>query len=225
MKKKVKTVPAAKGGPKATAKAAAGEHADLAAALFGAVRSFGRQPLELEFRLGHAVGTSFVPGVTERCWTALKRALDDAARAGRLTATTIETRERIEDEAGAKYVLPEGYWMFKKRLFNGSVEMPDSPWTCRMSISTERRDASLPAPPAPSNMERHKQRWSYRYRCWSMDLTRVVSNLSHQRDNDGVSHEVEIELVDTAEMFTVPLDVIVRWGVQLTNDMCRLMNA
>ena len=224
-----------RGGSKLAKAAAAAERppgdglpppaADVAAALFGAVRTFGREPVELEFRLGHAVGTAFVPGVSERCWNALKGALDESAKAGSMTVATVETRERIQEEAGAKYVLPEGYWMFKKRLFNGSVDMPDSPWTCRVSISTERVDRSLPEPTLAATMERHKQRWSYRYECWSVDLTRVVSNLSHQRDNDGVAFEVEIELVDTAEMYVRPLDAIIDWGTTLARDMCRLMKA
>lgn len=205
---------------------AAGPDVDpsLPTALFAAVRAYGHAPLELEFRLGHSVGAAFVPGVPERCWTALKRALDDSVRAGHMTASTVETRECIHDEAGAKYVLPDGYWMFKQRVFNGTVEMRDCPWTCRMSVSTERVDRALAAPTTPSVMERHKHRWSYRCDCWSIDLTRVVSNLTHQRDNDGESHEVEIELVDTAAvMFTVPLDAIVRRGAALAEDMCGLM--
>ena len=71
--------------------------------------------------------------------------------------------------------------------------------------------------------ERHKRRWSYRYKCWSIDMTKVTSNLPHQLDNDGMSFEVEIELVDTSVFFTVPVAVLSEWGLQLARDMCALM--
>ena len=78
-------------------------------------------------------------------------------------------------------------------------------------------------PPAHATLERHKQRWSYRYRCWSIDLTRVTSNLPHQLDSDAPAFEIEIELADTTELFVRPVPCILEWGGMLVDDACSLM--
>lgn len=207
--------------------------AGLRAAVADALRRHGRDRLEIEFRLGHAVGGRFLPGVAEAGWQRLKDVLDaavacESSAIDRVVVT--DTRERIRDDSsGVKYVSrdavtgDEGHWMRKTRLRDVDFET-GHPWCCRASVSLEEVDRRRPAPPDGSHKyERHKQRWSYRYRCWSMDLTRVASNLPHQLDSDGVSFEVEIELRDTSELFCRPLDNLLAWGGGLVRDACAIL--
>lgn len=197
----------------------------VTAALAGVLKTYGRERLELEFRLGQRVGTRFVPGVTEESWERLKAKMDASAK---LEATQSCTKELIPGDEGAKYVdTPSGtggYWMHKKRLHNFDMDQ-HGPWCCRVSMSLEVVNPPdvQGQSPADCKFERHKQRWSYVYRCWSIDLTKVASNLPHQLDNDGVSYEVEIELVDTAELFTRPMGELMEWGLRLVGDMCDML--
>lgn len=225
---------------------------DVARALAGVVKAYGRDRLELEFRLGHrGRGGAFVPGVPEAEWTRLKAALDasgDASSSKICPPTYAEARERIAgDSSGAKYVVPaasaaatppaapggdaaaaQGYLMHKKRVRDVDVDV--GTWCCRASMSLEVVEPGQSGGQSGGlgvgsafKYERHKKRWSYRYKCWSIDLTAVASNLPHQLDNDGMSYEVEIELVDTSVLFTMPMPVLAEWGLQLARDMCSLM--
>lgn len=198
----------------------------LETSLRGIVRTYGHRRLELEFRLGQRTGGRFVPGVSETAWTALKQSLDASTS---FSVATTTTRELISDDgSGGKYVVPaEGppFWMHKKRLMDVDVDT-ESPWCCRASVSLEEVDsprANKRPGPARHKFERQKQRWSYRYRCWSVDLTRVASNLPHQIDNDAMSYEVEIELADTSELFTRTRESVLEWGWKLVTDMCAIM--
>lgn len=197
----------------------------VAGAVADVLKTYGRDRLELEFRLGHRsrAGT-FVPGVPEPQWTRLKRALDASTTIEKPTFT--KARERIAgDGSGAKFVqatgTTQGYLMHKKRVRDVDVDL--GTWCCRASMSLEVMDSTKQPFKNQFKYERHKQRWSYRYKCWSIDVTTVTSNLPHQLDNDGMSYEVEIELVDTSVFFTVPMAVLVEWGLQLARDMCALM--
>lgn len=219
-------------------------HAAVSTAVAGVLKTYGRDRLELEFRLGHrGRGGTFVPGVPEVAWTRLKDALDRSAtrqenKIGNAVFT--EARERIAgDGSGAKLVIhastteetqktrdaePKAFLMHKKRVSDVDVDL--GTWCCRASMSLEVVDTQQPHKQhhaAHFKYERHKRRWSYRYKCWSIDMTKVTSNLPHQLDNDGMSFEVEIELVDTSVFFTVPVAVLSEWGLQLARDMCALM--
>lgn len=201
----------------------------VADSLAAVVKKYGRERLELEFRLGHRTGadTSFVPGVPEAEWRRLKAALD-ACKAFDPPRHT-DVRELID--RGSKYVVPQvvapaasGHWMHKQRMQDIDTDVPGCPWTCRASLSLEVVDPPSATPEGVCKFERHKRRWSYRYRCWSVDLTEVMSNLPHQLDNDGKSYEVEIELADTSELFARPMVDIAAWGMMLAKDMCQLMS-
>lgn len=196
----------------------------VSASLRGILRTYGHRRLELEFRLGHRTGGRFVPGVSETAWTALKQTLDASKS---FAVTESATRELISDDgSGGKYVVPAdgaAYWMHKKRLLDVDTDT-GTPWCCRTSVSLEEVDRpGGQTAPARHKFERHKQRWSYRYRCWSVDLTRVASNLPHQLDNDAMSYEVEIELADTSELFTRTRDAVLEWGWKLVGDVCGIM--
>jgi hypothetical protein len=198
----------------------------IADSLAAVVKKYGRERLELEFRLGHRTGSgaSFVPGVPEAEWQRLKAALDGCEAFG--AAHHTDARELID--RGSKYVMPTagaGHWMHKQRMKDIDVDVSGCPWTCRASMSLEVVDPPSASPEGACKFERHKRRWSYRYRCWSVDLTEVMSNLPHQMDNDGKSFEVEIELADTSELFARPMVDIAAWGLVLAKDMCGLMMA
>jgi hypothetical protein len=194
--------------------------------------TYGHRRLELEFRLGHrSVGGKFVPGLSKEGWERLKRALDIPSKALDRVVVTETTEFICDDNSGAvaKTVQRNGgaapYWLHKKRLRDFDYEVTDSPWACRVSLSLEdTQPTQQPRPSAPT-FERHKQRWSYRYGCWAVELTRVRSNLPHQLDSDMLAYEVEIELVDVAVLFTRPLDNVLKWGWSIAADMSRLAEA
>lgn len=200
-------------------------------ALVRALKTYGNDRVELEFRLGHRVEGKFVPGVSERAWSSIKQRLDASVDKFKVVVAT--TEERICDgdrrNGTAKYVVPgQGapFWMHKKRLSDTDMNTTAGPWCCRASLSLEEVDPPGAAPPPGTHrFQRHKQRWSYVHRCWSIDLTRVTSNLPHQLDNDDVSYEIEIELRDTTELFARPLDNVLLWGWTMACDLCAMAAA
>ena len=201
------------------------ELARVRGALFDALRAYGRERLELEFRVGHRAGGAFVPGVSEAAWRAVKARLDASPA---FAVVVAHSTEHICDDgsgAAAKYVRPQGgqaYWMHKKRLADVDMPTRQAPWCCRASLSLEVVDPPGRPPPAKPAFQRQKERFSYVHRCWSVDLTRVVSNLPHQLDNDGVSYEIEVELKDTAELFSRPADNVLEWAWAIVNDLCAM---
>ncbi len=219
--------------------------AEAAAALLGILKTYGKDRLELEFRLGHRVGGgTFVPGVVDTNWTTLKQLLDEALAAGP-DFEYVEITETVESScsiAGGKYVvhqeapqrhdrgqaapralpLPPPAWVHKKRLATWDAPVPGAPWCCRLSASLEETQAA-PPPTARPSFTRHKKRWSYVHRCWSIDVTRVVSNLPHQLDNDDVSLELEFELRDQNEFLTRPVEDVLEWGWTLVTRACEAM--
>lgn len=193
------------------------QHNVLIGDLLRAMKTYGNDRLEFEFRLGHKAG-SFRPGVDGDAWARLKKALDGSPC---MQVTHSLTTERI-DSAGSKLVL-EGdkpvRTIHKKRLSDRDFQT-DSPWCARASLSLEEHEA---ASDVKHVYERRKERWSYAYRCWSVDLTRVVGNLPHQLDDDTESFEVEIELRDTKELFVRTAENVVAWGWELVSDVCRML--
>jgi hypothetical protein len=186
---------------------------------------FGEERLELEFRLGTIVGGQFVAGVSSDAFRKLTTMLDASPVVRDIQVT--ETVEYIVGEG--KYVIDpasirEPKWNYKKRL--RVVDLGDLgtgttvPWCARAGISLESIEVGQPAPlPSQQRYRRRKFRRSYRYECWSFDLTRVSSNLPGQLDNDDETYEVEVELVDTSVLFVRPLDNVVMWGLELIRDM------
>jgi hypothetical protein len=196
------------------------------------LKEYGLDRLELEFRLGHRVGDRFVAGVPKDAWDRLAAALDASPRA-RVLAT--ETTELLGD--GARYVMPQGptgpgpaYWLHKRRLCDFDLDaaqlVPGSPWCCRASVSLETADRPDEAPPPTDHrFRRHKRRRSYRFRCWTVDMTRVASNLHDELDSDEATYEVEIELRDRDELFERPLADVLEWGWRVVKDMCEIAGA
>lgn len=194
-------------------------------ALAGTLKAYGHERVELEFRLGHLMAGAFVPGVSPDAWEALRQALDASSD---FEVVVTDTRELIGDDGSGKYVIDmtgrePAHWMHKKRLWHLDADT-DSTWCCRTAAALEVRDPPGRKPaPVGHKFERRKERRSYRYKCWSFDLTKVVGNLPHQLDMDGVTHEVEIELADPSELFARPLPEVLEWGTRLVGDACRIM--
>lgn len=186
-----------------------------------AVTTYGHDRIELEWRLGHRQG-NFRPGVGTDAWRRLQHALDTSPH---FQKTFVETVEKLGDVPGVKCIhhvaSQEDVWMHKKRLADVDAES-DSAWSIRASVSLEE----LEEHPAPGQLkyERRKRRWSYRHKCWSIDLTQVCSNLPHDLDEDRETHEVEVELVDQGVLFERPVAYIVEWGWDLARDMCAIMS-
>jgi hypothetical protein len=187
-----------------------------------ALLEYGDERLELEFRLGTIVGGKFVAGVSVAAFDRIRATLD--ASSSFRDVVDLETTESIVGDG--KYVVdPSGRrdakWNYKKRLKVldiGDLGIVDSTWVVRAGISLESIEQG-PPPSSPTPFQRRKSRRSYRYKCWSFDLTRVSSNLPDTLDSDDASYEVEIELVDTSVLFVRPLDNVVTWGLQLTRDL------
>lgn len=186
-------------------------------AVRSSIRTYGHRRLEIEWRLGLMQPNGFRPGITECEWMALKHALDESCA---FTCEFKQTRECIAPDG--KLVLPDNTWIFKKRLHTID-EKTQRAWTVRCSVCLEEQELNSQEPTRKFKFERHKRRWSYKYRCWSIDLTRVRSNLPEVLDNDCDTFEVEIELIDQDVLLVRPLDNVLEWGSKLVDDMCALM--
>lgn len=183
-----------------------------------AVKTYGHNRLELEWRLGHRQG-GFRPGIDAAAWGRIQRALD-ASPAFR--GSFQETTERLGSGGGVKCICDgqRTLWMHKKRLADVDKDA-EGPWSVRASVSLESLEDEAPAG-VVLKYERRKKRWSYTHRCWRIDLTRVSSNLPSHLDEDSEAHEVEVELVDTGILFERTLAYVVEWGWRICEDLCAM---
>jgi hypothetical protein len=196
--------------------------ATIASAVLREVLKYGHERLELEFRFGHSGSGAFRPGVSKEAWEAIKAELDSSAN---FEKQYVETREVIRGSEKTVTNVADGSVtiMHKKRLSDTDIDI--APWTLRASLSLEETDDKpndRPTAVAPrankASFTRHKRRWRYLHKCWSVDLTRVQSNLPHQLDTDEDVYEIEIELVDTEELFVRPVNNVIAWGLQMARD-------
>lgn len=115
----------------------------------------------------------------------------------------------------------------KERLHRLDYPAPaPHPWTVRASIAlevVERPPPGASGDPPPHRFRRTKDRTSYRFGPWTVDLTKATSNLPGELDNDDETFEVEVELADATVLFARPLEDVVRWGWGIACDMCALM--
>lgn len=175
--------------------------------------------IELEWRIGHRQG-AFRPGVGEEAWLRLQTALEASPAFSKRYVESVETMGDVKDMKCIDGVR----WMRKQRLADVDRDpCSDLPWSVRASLSLEEAMEGNVAVGVPRKYKRHKKRWSYVHMCWSIDLTRVSSNLPAHREDDKESFEVEIELVDPGIMFERPLSNIVEWGWKTANEVCDLM--
>jgi hypothetical protein len=191
----------------------------------------GHRGVELEFRLGRTFGDRFVAGVSHEGWTKIARALEKSHEF--VSVPELVTRESILS-GGWKQVTFEDemappQWNHKQKVdtFEISDILPDSPWAIRASLNLEQVEKCPPASvreckDVASGYVRNKKRTSYTYKCWSIDMTRVQSNLP---GHDDEIFEVEIELADQEAFFKYTVDHLVIWGQCLVKDMVELAMA
>jgi len=135
----------------------------------------------------------------------------------------VSTYERMNG-TDARFVVTDGdeasgRWTYKKKLHNVFLEND----TIRGSIALEG-NCSDPPPQgvAPFTFFRKKDRTRFQWKCWSVDLTTVTSNLPQYTDNDNTVFEVEVEFVDQDYLYEFTLDYIVQWGIHLTAEIQNL---
>lgn len=179
-----------------------------------ALHHYGAETLELEWRLGTFQGSQgFVAGLPQKEFEALQHALNASP-----VWTTVESQsmhERVDPHTQRKLV-NNTHWMTKTRVLT-----VDYPPRVRVSLATEVVEPVTETLSEKAfGYQRFKERTSYRYRCWSVDLTKVVSTAD--RDSDVTTYEVEIELIDKDELFVRPIWNVIHWGHTLANDMLQL---
>lgn len=198
-----------------------GQVKQLAAHMQRAVSTYGHESVELEWRIGHRQG-AFRPGVGESAWSRLKAALDASPAFQRSYQDSVE---KLGTAASIKCIEHDGgqVWVHKKRLADVDTNSASfRPWSVRGSVSFEEV-GSAPSTAVDLRYQRRKERWSYRSQCWSVDLTRVRSNLPNQLDSDQDVYEVEVELVDRGMLFERTMSNLVEWGWCIAKDLCTLM--
>lgn len=174
------------------------------------LREYGHTRLELEWRIGISTAAGFRPGVPERAWNHIREVMDASAA---FKKSYKETREIILEKH--KHVLPDDQFVFKKRV--AVIDEKCDSFVVRACLSLETVETP-PAKKCTSKFERYKRRWSYAFECWTIDLTRVRSNLPGDLNSD--IFEVEIELVDRDELFVRPIDNLVQYGSSIARDLC-----
>jgi hypothetical protein len=194
--------------------------------LHDALRTYGHERLELEFRLGHTI-RSFVPGVSKKHWLALRHVLDNSPAWKRTYKETLERihqgqdRESIRKTTNANTMKEE--WMGKKRLADEDTPsgVDGCPWTVRTSLSMEV--AVHPNPSLDMPTERRKCRWSYTHKGWTFDMTLVQGNTCADLDEDTTLCEIELELTDHTLYFKYPIPTLLGHGRSLVQDACAFM--
>jgi hypothetical protein len=186
------------------------------------IHDHGHKNVELEFRLGRIVNEQYVTGVTKATFDALLRHLEKSPAFSKNEKTTLEklngtdARFIIEngDEAG-------GRWCYKKKVCTETA--PGKENVPRASVALEGHDHAPPPPGSPPfKYHRLKKRTSFVHECWTVDMTRVTSNLPGQFDNDEEMYEVEVELTGVDAFFVYTLEYLVEWGLHLLNELTSL---
>jgi len=186
-----------------------------------AVREHGHTRVELEFRFGKDRNGTFAPGVSRAEFEALEKLLDASPK---FVKTTKDTLERLNG-TDVRFIVTDGneaagVWQYKKKLSALTEKPGKGALSIRAALALEGTEGQAPPPGAPPfSYHRLKKRTSYRHACWSVDLTRVTSNLPNQFDSDEELYEVEVEFVGHGMLFAYTFDYIVRWGYQLMSEL------
>lgn len=202
----------------------------VAAALWEAASKNGHVGLELEFRLGHRLpGGAFAANVGEVRWTTLRDRLNASKAFRRCDMDTVDAiydhgYKCVTTTAYSDGPAPPPHWIRKMKLAAVDYDVDGSPHCARAALASEQfapapDEAGLPDP----RFNRVKYRHRYTWKCWAVDLTRVLSTLPDDLDNADCSYEVEIELLDTGMLFERTMDNIAAWGISLVRDMVQLM--
>lgn len=188
-----------------------------ACALWNAAHHYGRHGLELEFRVGHMMGRSFVSNVGkahfQACETYLKQHCDSIKRVKTTETVQGETKHVVTHHCDGQPV-PPPFVMTKKRMYH--AEFPGQPCTVRSSIAIEHIvDDHLPDT-TKHTTTRQKDRTRFLMGPWAFDMTVVVSNADLDSEE---TYEIELELLDTMVLFEYTMDHVVQWGLDLVGKM------
>lgn len=190
------------------------------------------QGLEVEFRLGRAFGTTFVPGVSQACFEKLAAVLNNSPS---FVPLDIETRETLLDNQkyvetvsiksrGTPQAPPPPRWNAKTRV--GVVDFGSvgtGALVCRLSVAHETWGTG-PAPDAAHHSyTRHKKRRSYRHKEWVIDMTVVSGNVPGMADEPGDIYEVEVELISPDSFLRKPRPIVVQAGMKIVTDIVDIM--
>lgn len=185
----------------------------------------GHLNVEFEVRLGKLVNNKYVAGVSRTKFHRILQLLENSPMFTKKEKTTLEKLNGTD----AKFIIENGdeargKWFYKKKVYSSlAPEIGGEGLVPRVSVAIEGRDHTPPPPgSAPYKYHRLKKRTSFEHKCWSIDLTRVTSNLPGHFDNDEEIYEVEVELADTEAYFVYTLDHLVEWGVRL---ICEVFDA
>jgi hypothetical protein len=184
----------------------------------------GHKNVEFEVRLGRVVNNMYVAGVSKAKFEHLLRMLEASPSFTKIEKTTLEKLNGSD----ARFIIENGdeasgRWCYKKKVYATLCPEKEDGLVPRASVAIEGHDHTPPKPgSAPYKYHRLKKRTSFRYKCWSVDLTRVTSNLPGQFDNDEEIYEVEIELAGTEAYFVYTLNHLVKWAIHLLNELIAL---
>ena len=183
---------------------------DVASEIWNASQG-GLRGLEVEFRLGHTVGDTFLAHVKKETFDAIRAHVEslhvirkiqihtsEKLLNGVRHITTLSIQEGGEDKPPPPLVC-----MRKTKSYTGNVGVHDSPYQIRCSIAREKNVSTPPPTPSDVCMVRQKQRTRYIVDKWAYDLTVVTTN-----SDDEETYEVELELYDVSSLFRVPMDVV-----------------
>lgn len=184
----------------------------------------GHKNVEFEVRAGRVVNTAYVAGVSKTKFESLQKILEQSPAFTKKEKTTLEKLNGSD----ARFIIENGdeasgRWFYKKKVFSTLGSELEGGLVPRASVAIEGHDHTPPPPgSAPFKYHRLKKRTSYQHSYWSVDLTRVTSNLPGQFDNDEEIYEIEVELADTEAYFVYTLEHLVKWGMHLLNELLHL---
>jgi hypothetical protein len=181
----------------------------------------GHLNVEFEVRIGKLVNNKYVAGVSRTKFQHILQFLENSPAFVKKEKTTLEKLNGTD----AKFIIENGdeahgKWFYKKKVYSALCSDAGEGLIPRVSVAIEGHDHTPPPPgSAPYKYHRLKKRTSFKHKCWSVDLTRVTSNLPGQFDNDEEIHEIEVELADTEAYFVYTIDYLVEWGVHLIHEI------
>lgn len=191
------------------------------AALWECCHEHGISGVELEFRLGHALPGHYSTNVGRENFAKLKRVMDASRHDAAMKVETVEkiggTAKHVTTLALDDKPPPPPYCMTKTKTFSETYPT-STPYAVRCSIALERFVTMTFDP----KLTRHKKRTRYVFGEWAIDLTEVVSNSDVDSEE---SFEVEVELLDPTVLFKKPMDVVIKHGAGIVEDILKFLSA
>lgn len=195
----------------------------IACALWENVQKWGRQGLELEFRVGHVVANQFMSRISKQGFDICTAYLSTHAES-EIHVSTTETMcgeyRHVVTHQQDNHPPPPPYCIVKHKTFRYDMLVPETPYTIRASLAQEYPTAALPSGTDTKLVTRTKKRIRYVKGPWAYDLTVVVSNTDIDSEE---TYECEVELLDTSLLFQYTMDHIIQWGTEHLMALCRMM--